>query len=49
MPFLQEVNGKLRVRIKVPDELVPHLPPPHTGKHYLTKALGTANEREANR
>ena len=31
----------------VPSELQPHLPPPHTGKANLTKALGTGNEREA--
>ncbi len=49
MPFLQIVNGKYRVRIVVPPELRPYLPPPHTGKANLTRALGTGNEREANR
>ena len=49
MPFLQIVNGKFRVRIVVPPELRPYLPPPHTGKANLTRALGTRNEREANR
>jgi hypothetical protein len=49
MPFLQEVNGKFRVRIVVPENLRPQMPPPHTGKKSLTKALGTGNEREANR
>ena len=49
MPFLQIVNGKYRVRIVVPLELRPYLPPPHTGKANLTRALGTRNEREANR
>ena len=49
MPFLQLVSGKYRVRIVVPPELRPHLPPPHTGKANLTRALGTGNEREANR
>jgi integrase len=49
MPFLQLVSGKYRVRIVVADDLRPHLPPPHTGKESLTKALGTGDEREANR
>src|SRR6516165_12493096 len=49
MPYLQIVNGKYRVRIVVPPELRPYLPPPHTGKANLTRALGTRNEREANR
>src|ERR1700751_1316393 len=49
MPFLQIINGKYRVRIVVPPELRPYLPPPHTGKTNLTRALGTGNEREANR
>ena len=49
MPFLQLVNGKYRVRIAVPPELRPYLPPPHTGEANLTRALGTGNEREANR
>ena len=49
MPYLQIVNGKYRVRIVVPPELRPYLPPPHTGKTNLTRALGTGNEREANR
>jgi hypothetical protein len=49
MPFLQLVNGKYRVRIVVPPELRPNLPPPHTGKTNLTRALGTGNEPEANR
>ena len=49
MPYLQIVKGKYRVRIVVPPELRPHLPPPHTGKANLTRALGTGNEREANR
>lgn len=49
MPYLQPVNGKYRVRIVVPDELQPHLPPPYTGLKHLTKALGTGNEREADR
>jgi hypothetical protein len=49
MPFLQTVNGKYRVRIVVPPQLRPYLPPPHTGKANLTRALGTGNEREANR
>jgi hypothetical protein len=48
MPFLQLVNGKYRVRIVVPADLRPHLPPPHTGKANLPRALGTGNEREAN-
>jgi hypothetical protein len=47
MPYLQIVNGKYRVRIVVPPELRPYLPPPHTGKANLTRALGTGNEREA--
>jgi len=33
----------------VPPELRPYLPPPHTGKANLTRALGTGNKREANR
>jgi integrase len=49
MPYLQLVDGSFRVRVTVPPELQPHLPPPHTGKANLTKALGTGNEREANR
>jgi hypothetical protein len=49
MPFLQIVNGKYRVRIVVPRELRPYLPPPYTGKANLTRALGTGNEPEANR
>ena len=49
MPFLQIVNGKYRVRIVVRPELRPYLPPPHTGKANLTRALGTGNKREANR
>jgi hypothetical protein len=49
IPFLQIVKGKYRVRIVVPPELRPYLPPPHTGKANLTRALGTGNEREANR
>jgi hypothetical protein len=49
MPFLQIVNGKYRVRLVVPPELRPYLPPPHTGKANLTRALGTGNKREANR
>src|SRR6516225_2767778 len=49
MPFLQIVSGKYRVRIVVPPELRPYLLPPHTGKANLTRALGTGNEREANR
>jgi integrase len=49
MPYLQLVRGKYRVRILVPDHLQAHLPPPHTGKATLTKALKTGNEREANR
>ena len=49
MPYLQIVNGKYRVRIVVPPELRPYLPPPHTGRSNLTRALGTGNEREANR
>jgi hypothetical protein len=49
MPFLQFVNGKYRVRIVVPSELRPYLSPPHTCKANLTRALGTGNEREANR
>jgi hypothetical protein len=48
LPFLQIVNGKYRVRIVVPPELRPYLPPPHTGKANLTRALGTGTEREAN-
>jgi hypothetical protein len=49
MPYLQNVSGKYRVQIVVPPELRPYLPPPHTGKANLTRALGTGNEREANR
>jgi hypothetical protein len=49
MPFLQIVNGKYRVRMVVPPDLRPYLPPPHTGKANLTRALGTGNKREANR
>ena len=49
MPYLQIVKGKYRVRIVVPPEVRPYLPPPHTGKANLTRALGTGNEREANR
>jgi hypothetical protein len=49
MPYLQIVNGKYRVRIVVPPELRPYLPLPHTGKANLTRALGTGNQREANR
>jgi hypothetical protein len=49
MPFLQVVNGRYRVRIVVPPELRPYLPPPYTGKANLTRALGTGHEREANR
>ena len=37
------------LRIVVPDDLKPHLPPPHAGKASLTKALGTGNKAEANR
>jgi integrase len=48
-PFLQLVRGKYRVRMVVLPELIPHLPPPHTGKKHLTKGLGTGNEREAAR
>jgi hypothetical protein len=48
MPFLQLLKGKYRVRVVVPSELRPCLPPPHTGKANLTRALGTGNEREAN-
>jgi hypothetical protein len=47
MPYLQIVNGKYRVRIVVPPELRPYLPPPYTGKANLTRALGTANERRS--
>jgi hypothetical protein len=49
MPFLQIVDEKYIVRIVVPPALRPYLPPPHTGKANLTRALGTGNEREANR
>jgi len=49
MPYLQRVDGIYRVRIVVPDDLKPHLPPPHTGTASLTKALGTGNKAEANR
>ena len=50
MPYLQKVRDEWRVRIKVlPAEIRPHLPFPHTGKKNLTKALGTTDEREANR
>jgi integrase len=44
MPYLQPVNGKYRVRVVVPDELIPII-----GQANLTKALGTGNEREAER
>jgi integrase len=44
MPYLQPVNGKFRVRVVVPDELIPII-----GQANLTKALGTGNEREAGR
>jgi hypothetical protein len=49
MPYLQLVDGVFRVRIVVPPKLQPHLPPPHTGKASLTKALATGNKAEANR
>jgi hypothetical protein len=49
MPYLQIGNGKYRVRIVVPPELRPYLPPPHTGKANLTRAFGTGNERGVNR
>jgi hypothetical protein len=49
MGYLQRVKGSFRVRIVVPPELQPHLPPPYTGKGNLIKGLGTGNEREANR
>jgi hypothetical protein len=49
MPYLQRVDGIYRVRIVVLDDLKPHLPPPHTGKASLTKALATGNKTEANR
>jgi hypothetical protein len=49
MPYLQIVNGKYRRRLVAPPELRPYLTPPHTGKANLTRALGTGNEREANR
>lgn len=49
MPYLQNVNGIYRVRVEVPDALQRRLPPPHTGKKNLTKALGTGNEKDANR
>src|SRR6201984_126695 len=49
MPYLQIVNEKYRVRMVVPPDLRPYLPPPHTGKANLTRALGTGNKREANR
>ncbi|MBV8737858.1 MAG: hypothetical protein JO007_11490 [Alphaproteobacteria bacterium] len=44
MPYLQEINGKYRVRVEVPSELRLKL-----GKANLTKALGTSNKREASR
>jgi integrase len=44
MPYLQAVNGKYRVRVVVPPELIPII-----GQANLTKALGTGNEREAER
>ena len=44
MPYLQPVNGKYRVRVVVPPELIPII-----GQANLTKALGTGNEREAER
>jgi hypothetical protein len=46
---MQKVKGSFRVRIVVPSELPPHLPPPYTGKKNFIKGLGTGNEREANR
>src|ERR1700674_3095103 len=46
---LQKVKGSFRVRIVVPPELPPYLPPPYTGKKNLIKGLGTGNEREAKR
>jgi integrase len=49
MPYLQLVDGAFRVRIVVPPKLQSHLPPPHTGKASLTKALATGNKAEANR
>jgi hypothetical protein len=49
MPYLQLLDGVFRVRIVVPPKLQPHLPPPHTGKASLTKALATGNKAEANR
>jgi hypothetical protein len=49
MPYLQEVRGRWRVKVEVPDALQAHLPPPHVGKKNLTKALKTGNEREATR
>jgi hypothetical protein len=49
MGYLRKVKGSFRVRIVVPPELQPHLPPPYTGKGNLIKGLGTGNEREANR
>ena len=47
--FYKSTNGKYRVRIVRPPELRPYLPPPHTGKANLTRAVGTGNEPEANR
>jgi hypothetical protein len=44
MPYLQAVNGKFRVRVVVPEELIQII-----GQANLTKALGTGNEREAER
>jgi integrase len=44
MPYLQPINGKYRVRVVVPPELIPII-----GQANLTKALGTGNEREAER
>jgi hypothetical protein len=49
MGHTQQVKGLYRVRIVVPPGLRPFLPPPHTGKANLVKALRTGNEREANR
>jgi integrase len=42
-------SANLQVRIVVPDELQWLLPPPHTGKQELIRALGTGNDAEANR
>src|SRR5690348_8070417 len=49
MPYMQEVRGKWRVRVPVPFNVRPHMPHPHTGNATMTRALGTGNEREANR